>query len=174
MQNSVYSDTSSRAKSVASESAATSYRSDVKPTRKDSELNCEDPPRTERQTSKLGVEWRRGNKYAWRDFKDEKLVDFKVNGSTININQSSFRGDDTWTEFKRTRICSGALRHLQYPYSKAQRDTGQRRYEKYDSDGNGIGKGEPIYEDIWEIRMPLAYVWFAIGHLLHLLSLPTV
>jgi hypothetical protein len=112
------------------------------------------------KSGKLGVRWRRGNDHAWREFKDEKLRSFNVNKVVLNVNQSHFQGDDTWTEFVKTHrvtVTSSALTsngYRFYEYSRYSHTT----YESYDE--NGVGQGDPIhhYDQVIRVRLPLVYV----------------
>jgi hypothetical protein len=126
-------------------------------------LRRDDRPEKTKKKMKIGVKWRRGNSSAWRDFYDEKLVDFSVKDAKLNITRASFRRDDTWTEFKpnsasSAKISDRTLTYLRYPFDDFQRDTGMRTYDSYDSEGNGIGPARIVYERILKVHLPLVFV----------------
>lgn len=110
--------------------------------------------------NKLGITWRRGNDYAWREFSNQKLKRFNVKGVLLNVNKTHFRGDDTWTEFKKTdkvTVTTNSLESQGYPFHEYQRYS-HTYYESYDENGAGVGEPIKVYHPVIRVEIALVYV----------------
>lgn len=129
-------------------------------------------PHMNTQKRKYGIVWRRGrgpvkgshsigptanNPARWRQFVDEKLVDFDVSNATLNVTEKDFKGSDRWSEIivSSGKISSAALDHLGYPFYIYQRYV--RTEQPKDSDGNATGPAYDVYEDVYHIELPLLF-----------------
>jgi hypothetical protein len=115
------------------------------------------------KNGKITIRWRRGNDHAWREFKGEKLKDFKVNKVLLNVNQAHFQGNDTWTEFVKTHavtVTTGALVSNGYRFYEYERFS-HTTYASYDENGNGQGEATHHYDSVIRVKLPLVYVSLA-------------
>ena len=132
-----------------------------------------DLDRTENASKpKYGIKWRRGrgpvkgsvspgptsdHPGRWREFEDEKLVDFDVSNASLNITENDFKGLDKWTEVKVShgKISWEALDHMCYPFYEYDRYV--KTVQPRDSEGNATGPSYDVFEVVYHIDLPLLF-----------------
>ena len=140
--------------------------------RREDDENQQVAPQMNSQKRKYGIVWRRGrgpvksstsigpnanNPARWRQFVDEKLVDFDVSNATLNVTENDFRSSDRWSEITVSsgKISSAALNHMGYPFHKYERYV--RTEQPKDSEGNATGPAYDVFEDVFHIELPLLF-----------------